>query len=133
MEDLYCGICKSVPKFPIILPCCLKTICKDHKSPQCSFCKSDLSSSPLQPNNILSHYFNSTISSKCERCEENPSSLSCHNCMASLCKECSGYLHSQGIFIKHTLSNCSQLINNLDNLEICTLHKLPLKFFCVKD
>lgn len=133
MEDLYCGFCKSVPKFPIILPCCLKTICKEHKSTQCVFCSSDLSNTPIQPNNILLHYFNSKISGNCDRCEDLPSTISCHNCKASLCKECSLFLHSKGIYTKHVLSNCSQLINNVDNLEICTTHKLPLKFFCEKD
>lgn len=133
MEELYCGICKSVPKFPMILQCCLKTICKEHRCSQCPFCNSDVSGSPMQANNILSHYYNSNISLKCDRCEEKNSNISCHNCKASLCIDCSSLMHTKGVFSKHVLSNCSQLMNNVDNLEICLVHKLPLKYFCAKD
>ena len=111
----------------------MKTLCKEHKVSQCPSCSSDLSNQVLQPNNILIHYFNSNISAKCDRCEENPSTISCHNCMASFCKECSAFMHSQGVFTRHVLSNCMQLINNVDNLEICPTHKLPYKFYCLKD
>ena len=133
MEDLYCSICKSVPKFPLILPCCLKSICKDHKSPRCPFCDQDLESQTLALNTILIHFFNSQISSKCDRCESTASTISCHNCQTSLCKDCSNFIHSDGIYSRHVLSNCSQLMNTVDNIDICHSHKLPLKFFCPSD
>lgn len=133
MEEFYCALCKAVPKFPLTLPCCLRTICKDHKPSNCTICELDLTDVALQSNTVLLHYFNSKISVKCDRCEVTPSTISCHNCKVSLCRECSGFIHSEGIYARHVLSNCSQLMNNVDGLEICPVHKLPLKFFCSKD
>jgi hypothetical protein len=78
-------------------------------------------------------FFNSRISEICDRCEELPSNVSCHQCRASLCKECSLFIHADGVYARHVLSNCSQLINSFDFNEICSAHKLPLKFFCEKD
>lgn len=131
MEEFQCHLCQSIPNNPVILQCCLKSVCRDHISDCCPYCEISLSSLDLVPNRILESLLH-LDQKTCERCENKPSQLRCKQCVANLCKDCSAHLHSLGVYRRHIVTPATHS-GASDSEQRCTEHKLAFTYICTDE
>jgi len=111
---------------PLILPCCLKTVCDIHISEVCPLCEKTLSTD-LTPN----HLSQAVFESQCQRCEMRSIKYNCKTCKALLCKDCSAHLHSLGIYRQHSVVPLEKY--TFDSEDRCEEHGLLLTQFCTEE
>ncbi|CAG9312025.1 unnamed protein product [Blepharisma stoltei] len=131
MEEFQCELCQSFPNSPVILSCCLKSVCKEHVSDQCPFCGISICEEEIIPNRILQSLLHKDLKT-CERCENKPSTVLCKQCVAYLCKDCSAHLHSLGVYRRHIVTAA----NNYDagkSEEKCQEHGLSFSHICTDE
>jgi hypothetical protein len=132
-EELICEQCRSSISDPLWLSCCSVNICKSHVRDICPVCSKSLEISDIEPNYILKYIVQpQQIETPCDRCERNRPVIYCSRCNARMCKECSSYIHSLGIFNKHTLRPLDRNLAQTSS-ELCEEHNLPLSLFCSED
>ncbi|KAL0209988.1 hypothetical protein P9112_010072 [Eukaryota sp. TZLM1-RC] len=133
---LTCSICHETMQEPCSLTCghsfCLNKCLRPwfEKSQTCPECRHPAERKSLHVNISLREAIEhmSLSSPRCERCEEAPAAVVCHDCTSSLCQTCTGIVHSMGVFRSHTVVPLheSPLLP-----KKCTKHKTkPLEYFC---
>ncbi|KAL0209799.1 hypothetical protein P9112_009883 [Eukaryota sp. TZLM1-RC] len=133
---LTCSICHETMHEPCSLTCghsfCLNKCLRPwfEKSQTCPECRRPAERKSLHVNISLREAIEhmSLSPPRCERCEEAPAAVVCHDCTSSLCQSCTGIVHSMGVFRSHTVVPLheSPLLP-----KKCTKHKTkPLEYFC---
>ena len=110
--NIYCELCGKVSEVRELTCCCWKTICRDHKYNTCPICEG--------LGNRLTYLIDS-----CERCNNKEISVSCIECNAILCTQCSDQIHCKGKLRLHKIQEI-----HIASDHKCAVHSLPIEYYC---